>query len=774
MEDTVKDNVKNNLREAALEYHLLPRPGKIAIVPTKPMMTQRDLSLAYSPGVAFACEEIEKDPLKALDYTSRGNVVAVISNGTAVLGLGAIGALASKPVMEGKSVLFKKFANIDSIDIEIDERDPQKLIEIIASLEPSFGGINLEDIKSPECFEIERTLRERMKIPVFHDDQHGTAIISGAAILNWLHITGRDFKDVKLVASGAGAAAIACLNILVQLGLPKENIIVCDKTGVIYKGRNEGMDPEKERFAVDTSARTLADAIKGANIFLGLSAAGALKPEMVADMADAPLIMALANPTPEIMPEEALKAKPNAIVCTGRSDFPNQVNNVLCFPYIFRGALDVGATAINEEMKMACVRAIAELARKEVTAEVAAIYGDENLEFGPNYMIPKPFDPRLIFELPVAVAKTAMETGVATRPITDWDAYRAKLTQFFYRSDAVMRPMFAKSKTDPKKIVYCEGEEERVLRAVQTVIDEQLARPILVGRRHVIETRVKRMRLRMKIDQDFELIDPESDRRYTDYWQSYHKIMERNGVTPSHAKTIVRTDNTVIGSLMVTKGEADGLICGVVGPYREHMMTVIDVVGLRPGVEAAAAMPCLLHPTRGPLFICDTHVNPDPTAAQIAEMTLLAAEEIRKFGIVPKVALISHSNFGSHRGESAFKMRDAYYDIKTRAPNLEIDGEMHADAALSEEIRHLVMPNSTLKGSANLLVMPNVDAANITYNAVKILSDCIPIGPILLGTRHIAQIVTNAATTRGIVNVTAVSTVGAQVFTENSPHQLVQ
>lgn len=768
MEDNVKDNVKNNLREAALEYHLLPRPGKIAIVPTKPMMTQRDLSLAYSPGVAFACEEIEKDPLKALDYTSRGNVVAVISNGTAVLGLGAIGALASKPVMEGKSVLFKKFANIDSIDIEIDERDPQKLIEIIASLEPSFGGINLEDIKSPECFEIERTLRERMKIPVFHDDQHGTAIISGAAILNWLHITGRDFKDVKLVASGAGAAAIACLNILVQLGLPKENIIVCDKTGVIYKGRNEGMDPEKERFAVDTSARTLADAIKGANIFLGLSAAGALKPEMVADMADAPLIMALANPTPEIMPEEALKAKPNAIVCTGRSDFPNQVNNVLCFPYIFRGALDVGATAINEEMKMACVRAIAELARKEVTAEVAAIYGDENLEFGPSYMIPKPFDPRLIFELPVAVAKTAMETGVATRPITDWDAYRAKLTQFFYRSDAVMRPMFAKSKTDPKKIVYCEGEEERVLRAVQTVIDEQLARPILVGRRHVIETRVKRMRLRMKIDQDFELIDPESDRRYTDYWQSYHKIMERNGVTPSHAKTIVRTDNTVIGSLMVTKGEADGLICGVVGPYREHMMTVIDVVGLRPGVEAAAAMPCLLHPTRGPLFICDTHVNPDPTAAQIAEMTLLAAEEIRKFGIVPKVALISHSNFGSHRGESAFKMRDAYYDIKTRAPDLEIDGEMHADAALSEEIRNLVMPNSTLKGSANLLVMPNVDAANITYNAVKILSDCIPIGPILLGTRHIAQIVTNAATTRGIVNVTAVSTVGAQMFAGDS------
>lgn len=765
MKDTPPaDKIKDNLREAALEYHLLPRPGKIAIVPTKPMLTQRDLSLAYSPGVAFACEEIEKDPLKALDYTSRGNIVAVISNGTAVLGLGAIGALASKPVMEGKAVLFKKFANIDSIDIEIEERDPKKLIEIIASLEPSFGGINLEDIKSPECFEIERTLRERMKIPVFHDDQHGTAIISGAAILNWLKITGREFKDIKLVASGAGAAAIACLNMLVQLGLPKENIIVCDRTGVVYKGRNEGMDPEKERYAAETSARTLTDAIKGANIFLGLSAAGALKPDMVASMADAPLIMALANPTPEIMPSEALAVKPNAIVCTGRSDFPNQVNNVLCFPFLFRGALDVGATAINEEMKMACVRAIAELAQKEVTSEVAAIYGDENLEFGPNYMIPKPFDPRLIFELPIAVAKSAMDTGVATRPITDWDAYRAKLTQFFYRSDAVMRPMFSKAKTDPKKIVYCEGEDERVLRAVQTVVDEQLARPILIGRRHVIETRMKRMRLRMELDKDFDLVDPESDKRYTDYSQSYHKIMERNGVTPAHARTIVRTDTTVIGSLLVSKGEADGLICGVIGAYREHLMTIVDVIGLKPGVEAAAAMPCLLHPTRGPIFICDTHVNPDPTAAQISEMTLLAAEEMRKFGIVPKIALVSHSNFGSHRGDSAFKMRDAYYDIKTRAPDLEIDGEMHADAALSEEIRQLVMPNSTLKGSANLLVMPNVDAANITYNAVKILSDCIPIGPILLGSRHIAQIVTNAATTRGIVNVTAVSTVGAQVF----------
>jgi malate dehydrogenase (oxaloacetate-decarboxylating)(NADP+) len=756
--------MKDSLREAALEYHQHPTPGKISIVPTKPMATQRDLSLAYSPGVAAACEEIEKDPLKALDYTSRGNLVAVITNGTAVLGLGAIGALASKPVMEGKSVLFKKFSGIDSIDIEINETDPAKLIEIIASLEPSFGGINLEDIKAPECFEVETKLRERMKIPVFHDDQHGTAIISGAAILNWLELTGRQFKDVRLVASGAGAAAIACLNMLVQLGLPKENIIVCDRAGVVYKGRNEHMDPQKENFAADTPARTLTEAIEGANIFLGLSAAGALKPEMVAKMADAPLIMALANPTPEIMPEEALKVKPNAVICTGRSDFANQVNNVLCFPYIFRGALDVGATAINEEMKMACVRAIAALARKEVTSEVAAIYGEEVLEFGPHYLIPKPFDPRLIFELPIAVAKAAMDTGVAVRPITDWEAYRGRLVQYFYRSDTLMRPVFAKAKANPKRIIYCEGEEGMVLRAVQTVVDEQLAFPVLVGRRSVVESRIQKLRLRMQLDKDFELVDPDSDHRYREGWQSYHKLMERNGVTPAHAKTLVRTDTTVIGALLVHRGYADGLICGTVGPYRNHLHTVIDVIGLTPGVESPAAMACLLHPTRGPIFICDTHVNPDPSVAQISEMTLLAAEEIRRFGLVPKVALISHSNFGSHRNESAWKMQAAYYDLKTRAPDLEIDGEMHADAALSEDVRNSIMPNSTLKGTANLLVMPNVDAANITYNAVKVLADCIPIGPILLGAAQTVHIVTNAATTRGLVNITAVSTVGAQLF----------
>lgn len=756
----------NNFREAALEYHRKPTPGKIAIVPTKPMDTQRDLALAYSPGVAAACEEIEKDPDKALDYTSRGNLVAVITNGTAVLGLGAIGALASKPVMEGKSVLFKKFANIDSIDIEINETDVDKLVETIASLEPSFGGINLEDIKAPECFEVERRLRDRMNIPVFHDDQHGTAIIVGAAVTNWIHLTGRSFKDVKLVASGAGASALACLTMLHQLGLPKENIIVCDRTGVVYKGRNEGMDPDKEKFAVETEMRTLTEAIEGANIFLGLSAAGALKPEMLKKMAKDPLVLALANPTPEIMPEVALEARPDALICTGRSDFPNQVNNVLCFPFIFRGALDVGATAINEEMKMACVRALAELARREVTGEVASIYGDEALEFGPKYLIPKPFDPRLIIEVPMAAAKAAMETGVATRPIKDWEEYKQKLTQYFYRTELVMQPVFARAKSDPKRIVYCEGEDERTLRAVQTVLDEGLAKPIIIGRRNVIETRMKR--LRMEIGKDVELVDPESDARYRDYWQTYHHLMERNGVTPAHARNIVRTDNSVIGALMLQKNEADAMICGTVGPYRNHLKAVVDVIGLRPGVETAASMAGLLHPTRGALFICDTHINPDPSIAQISEMTMLAVEEIKRFGMTPKVALLSHSNFGSHENDSAYKMRAAYADLKTRAPDLEIDGEMHADCALSDDIRQLVMPNSTLKSPANLLIMPNVDAANIAYNMVKILADCIPIGPILLGSAQPVHILTNAATSRGILNVSGLLSVGAQAWEQNS------
>lgn len=756
--------MKDSLRDAALDYHLNPKPGKIAIQATKPMATQRDLSLAYSPGVAVPCLEIEADPLKSYDYTSRGNVVAVISNGTAVLGLGNIGALASKPVMEGKAVLFKKFADIDSLDIEINETDPEKLIEIIASLEPSFGGINLEDIKSPECFEIERRLRERMKIPVFHDDQHGTAIIVGAAITNWMHLTKKDWKTTKLVANGAGASAIACLTMLVQLGLPKENLIVCDRNGVVYKGRNEGMDPEKEKFANDTDARTLAEALQGAHIFLGLSAAGALKPEYMDGMVEEPLILALANPTPEILPEEALKVRPKALICTGRSDYPNQVNNVLCFPFIFRGALDVGATAINEEMKMACVRAIAELARKEVSEEIASIYPDETLEFGPGYMIPKPFDPRLMVELPIAVAKVAMETGVATRPISDWDTYRAKLTQHFYRTEGIMRPMFAKAKANPKRIVYCEGEEERVLQAVQTVLDEQLARPILVGRKTVLQNRIERLHLRMRPGVDFDVVDPEDDPRYKDYWQTYHAIMERNGVSPSYARNVVRTNNTVIGSLLVHKGEADGLICGTVEPFKNHLKAIVRIIGLKPGVETAAAMPCLLHPTRGPIFICDTHVNPDPSIAQLSEMTLLAVEEMKRFGIQPKVALLSHSNFGTSESDSAFKMKAAYHDIKMRDPDLEIEGEMHADSALSEEVRQRTMPNSAMKGTANLLVMPNVDAANITYNSIKVLADCITIGPVLLGVAQTAHILTNAATSRGIVNITALSTVGAQIF----------
>ena len=766
--------MKDTLREAALEYHLHPKPGKIAIQATKPMATQRDLALAYSPGVAIPCLEIEADPLKALDYTSRGNVVAVISNGTAVLGLGDIGALASKPVMEGKAVLFKKFADIDSIDIEINEKDPAKLIEIIASLEPSFGGINLEDIKSPECFEIERTLRERMKIPVFHDDQHGTAIIAGAAIYNWMHLTGKDWKETKLVVNGAGASAIACMTMINQLGLPKENIIACDRNGVIYKGRNEGMDPEKEKFANDTKARTLAEALKGAHIFLGLSAAGALKPEFMDGMVEEPLVLALANPTPEILPEEALKVRPKALICTGRSDYPNQVNNVLCFPFIFRGALDVGATAINEEMKMACVKAIAMLARKEVTEEVAAIYPDEVLEFGPGYMIPKPFDPRLMVELPMAVARIAMETGVATRPIRDWEAYRARLTQHFYRTEGVMRPVFAKAKANPKTVVYCEGEEERVLQAVQTVVDENLAKPIVVGRRNVVETRMKRLRLRMEPGKDFDIVDPESDSRFKDYWQTYHAIMERNGVGPSYAQNSVRNSNTIIGALMVHKGEADSMICGTVEPFKNHLKSIVRIIGLNPGVETAAAMPCLIHPTRGPIFICDTHVNPDPSISQISEMTLLAAEQMKRFGIIPKVALLSHSNFGTYDGESALKMRSAYYDLKMRDPSLEIDGEMHADVALSEKIRGQVMPNSTLKSNANLLVMPNVEAANITYNAIKVLADCITIGPILLGVAQTAHILTNAATSRGIVNVTALSTVGAQIFQSENPAQIIR
>jgi malate dehydrogenase (oxaloacetate-decarboxylating)(NADP+) len=751
----------DELRQAALDYHRLPTPGKISIKPTTSLATQRDLSLAYSPGVAIPCLEIEKDPTKALDYTSRGNIVAVISNGTAVLGLGNIGALASKPVMEGKAVLFKKFANIDAFDIEVDETDIDLFVETVARLEPSFGGINLEDIKAPECFEIERRLRERMKIPVFHDDQHGTAIIVSAAFLNWLELMNKKITDVKLVANGAGAAALACLNLLVELGMPKDNIIVCDRNGVVYKGRKEGMDPYKEKFANDTNARSLDDALEGADFFLGLSAANVLNAEKISKMGKAPLIMALSNPTPEIMPDEARKGKPDAIVCTGRSDFPNQVNNVLCFPFLFRGALDVGATAINEEMKIACVKAIAALARREPTDEVIAAYPGETLEFGPNYMIPKPFDPRLITELSMAVAKAAMDSGVAVRPVKDWEAYRERLQQNFARSTMVMRPLFSYAKAEPKRIVYCEGEEDHVLRAIQMVLDEGIAKPIVIGRREVVTTRVKRLRLRMKIDKDFELVDPQDDPRYKTYWEKYHSIMERRGVTASVAKLAVRTSPTLIGALMVHIGQADSIVCGTIGDFHDHMKHIVDVIGLKPGVETAAALRALLVP-KGIYFICDTHVNPDPSISQISEMTLLAVEEIRRFGIVPRVALLSHSNFGSHKEGSAYKMRAATIDIKQRDPSLEIDGEMHADTALSETVRKTIMPNSTLKNDANLLIMPNLEAANISFNLLKVLGEGIPIGPMLLGVSKPSYILTPSVTTRGILNISAIASVAAQ------------
>lgn len=760
-------------RQDALNYHRLPTPGKIAIRATTPLATQRDLALAYSPGVAAPCEEIEKDPLKAYDYTSKGNLVAVISNGTAVLGLGNIGALASKPVMEGKSVLFKKFAGLDSIDIEIDEEDVDKLVDTIASLEPTFGGINLEDFKAPECFEIEEKLKKRMNIPVFHDDQHGTAIIVTAAFKNWIAYSGRDISKIKLVANGAGASAIACLKLLVEAGLNKDNIIVCDRNGVIYQGRKEGMDSAKEQFAAKTDKRTLEDALEGADVFLGLSVGGAVNQDMVKKMAANPLIMALANPTPEIMPSEVLEVRDDAIICTGRSDFTNQVNNVLCFPFIFRGALDVGASAINEEMKLACVDAIAGLARKEPTPEVVNVYREEDLTFGPNYLIPKPFDPRLIVDIPVAVAKAAMKTGVATRPIKDFDAYAQKLRQFFIRSQIVMSPIISRAKENKKRVVYCEGEEEKVLQAVQTVIDDGLAIPQLIGRKKVIETRTRRMGLRMEPHKDFEIIDPEDDPRYKKYWTTYHRIMERRGVTPSDARTVLRTNTTVIGALMVYKNEADAMLCGVTGKHQNHTRNVIDIIGLKPGVETAASLNALIL-SRGTYFFCDTHINPRPDVAHICEMTLLAADEIKRFGIKPKVAMLSHSNYGSHNDDTARIMRHAVADIRRREPDLEIDGEMQADAALSETIRKEIMPNATLSGEANLFVMPNVEAANVTFNMLKVLNEGISIGPIMLGLARPVHVLTPSVTARGLVNMTSVAAVGAQVHEQECSDDYTQ
>ncbi len=751
--------------ENALRYHQYPIPGKYTITPSKALTTAKELSLAYSPGVAHPCEEIAKDPLKAYDYTVRGNMVAVITNGTAVLGLGAIGALAAKPVMEGKSVLFKKFANVDSIDLELDETDVDKLVDAIAMLEPSFGGINLEDIKAPECFEIERRLRERMNIPVFHDDQHGTAIIVAAAFSNWLILAKRKAEDIRLVVNGAGAASIACLNMLIYTGLKKENIIVCDRQGVIYKGREDDMGAEKEAYATTRNERTLAEALENADAFLGLSGPNMVTAEMVSKMADAPLIMALANPTPEIMPDEARKGKPNAIVCTGRSDFPNQVNNVLCFPYIFRGALDVGATKITENMKIACVQALAALTQKEVVSDLVTTYGADALRFGPEYLIPKPFDHRLLIDLPQAVAKAAMDDGVATRPITDWQAYEEKLKSYTYRTHMVMRPIYDRAKENVKRIAYCEGESEKILRAAQMAVDDGLAKPILIGRREVVETRLKRLHLRMKIDQDFELVDPENDDRYRDYVQTYHQLMDRKGVTLADAKTIVRTDNTVIGALLVHKGDADGLVCGTDGRYEHHKKVILDVVGLSAEHETAGAL-TVLSMDKGTYFFCDTHVNPNPTCDQIVELTLKAAQAVRHFGMTPKIALLSHSNFGTHDDESAIKMRHVLQEIIKREPTLKIDGEMQADAALSEDIRRDLIANPRFTGSANLLITPNSASANIAMNMLKVLGDGVVIGPVLLGTRKACTIVTTSTRTRGVVNATALCSVAAQIREE--------
>ncbi len=747
------------LKQNALEYHRLPRPGKISILPTKQLTNQRDLGLAYSPGVAAACEEIARDPAQAMELTSRANLIAVITNGTAVLGLGAIGPLAAKPVMEGKSVLFKKFAGIDCFDIEVNERDPDKLVEIIASLEPTFGGINLEDIKAPECFIVERKLRARMKIPVFHDDQHGTAITVGAAVLNGLKVVGKDLAQVKLVASGAGAAALACLDLLVKMGLPIGNITVTDIKGVVYKGRKEEMDPDKERYARELKARTLDEVIAGADVFLGLSAGGVLKPAMVKKMAERPLILALANPEPEIRPELAKAARPDCVIATGRSDYPNQVNNVLCFPFIFRGALDVGATTISAEMELAAVRAIAELAQAETSEQVALAYNIESISFGPEYLIPRPFDPRLIARVAPAVARAAMASGVATRPIADLDAYRESLSQFVYHSGLIMKPLFAAAKAKPKRVVYAEGEDERVLRAVQIVVDEALAQPMLIGRPPVLEQRIERLGLRIKAGRDFHLINPELDPRYRDYWSSYHKMVERKGVSPEYAKVEMRRRNTLIGAMLMVKGEADGMLCGTFGTHALHLHYIDQVIGLQPGVRHYAAMNALVLPNRT-VFICDTYVTPDPDAEHVAEMTILAAEEVRRFGIAPKVALLSASNFGSLELPSSRKMQRALAILQERSPQLEVEGEMHGDAALSEEIRLKVFPNSRYRGQANLLIMPTLDAANIAFNLLKTSAgDGVTIGPILLGAARAAHILTPSATVRRIVNMTALTVV---------------
>lgn len=753
----------DKLKQSALDFHEFPIPGKIQVSPTKPLATQRDLALAYSPGVAAPCLEIEKDPLAAYKYTARGNLVGVISNGTAVLGLGNIGALAGKPVMEGKGVLFKKFAGIDVFDIEVDEHDPDKLIDVIAALEPTFGGINLEDIKAPECFYIEKKLRERMNIPVFHDDQHGTAIICTAAVLNGLRVVGKNISDVRLVVSGAGASAIACLNLLVALGLKQHNITACDSRGVIYQGREENMAETKAAYAIpDNGWRTLADAMPGADIFLGCSGPGVLKPEMVKEMARDPLILALANPEPEILPPLAKAVRPDAIICTGRSDFPNQVNNVLCFPFIFRGALDVGATTINEEMKLACVHAIADLALAEQSDVVASAYDDQELSFGPDYIIPKPFDPRLIVKIAPAVAKAAMDSGVATRPIADFDAYTEKLAEFVYKTNLFMKPIFSQAKKETKRVVMAEGEEERVLHATQEMVSLGLAFPVLVGRPSVIEMRLKKLGLQLEAGKDFEVVNNESDPRFNEYWREYHQIMKRRGISQEQARRAVIGNPTLIAAIMVLRGEADAMICGTIGSYHEHYDIIEKVFGFRENAHVAGAMNALLLPS-GNTFIADTYVNDDPTPEQLAEITLMAAETVRRFGIEPKVALVSHSSFGSSDNPAARKMRQALALINQRAPDLEIDGEMHGDAALVESIRNDLMPDSPLKGAANILIMPNMEAARISYNLLRVSSsEGVTVGPVLMGVSKPVHILTPIASVRRIINMVALAAVEAQ------------
>jgi malate dehydrogenase (oxaloacetate-decarboxylating)(NADP+) len=753
------------LRRAALEYHEFPTPGKVAIHATKQLVNQHDLALAYSPGVAAPCEEIVKDPNAAYKYTSRGNLVAVITNGTAVLGLGDIGPLAAKPVMEGKGVLFKKFAGIDVFDLEINEKNLDRLVDVIAALEPTFGGINLEDIKAPDCFYVERKLRERMKIPVFHDDQHGTAIVVGAAVLNGLKVVGKSLKDIKLVTSGAGAAALACLNLLVKLGIPRKNIFVTDLAGVVYEGRTELMDEDKIQFAQPTSARTLADIIQDADVFLGLSAGGVLKPEMVRSMAAQPVILALANPTPEILPEEVKAVRDDAIMATGRSDYPNQVNNVLCFPYIFRGALDAGATTITDAMEIAAVHAIAELAQAEQSEVVAAAYAGEQLGFGPEYLIPKPFDPRLMMKIAPAVAQAAADSGVASRPIADLNAYRERLQGFVYASGSAMKPIYAAAKRGTRqRVAYAEGEEERVLRAVQIVVDERLAKPTLIGRPAVIAARIAKFGLRLKEGIDYDVVNVEKDDRYRDFWQTYHRLTERKGVTEQLAKIDMRRRLSLIGTMLLHKGDVDGLICGTWSTPDVHLRYVDQVIGHRPGVSTYACMNGLLLPDRQ-VFLVDTHINYDPTAEQLAEITIMAAEEMRRFGIRPKAALLSHSNFGSSDQPTAVKMRQTLALVQQRAPWLEIDGEMHGDVALDGVARKSLMPHSTLEGNANLLVLPNLDAANIAYNLLKTAAGGnIAIGPVLLGAAKPVHVLTASTTVRRIVNMTALTVADASAI----------